>query len=55
MTPKSARPTSATTMFDTVNARMRKNPSGIIGSGVRLSQTTNSATSTAEAARNDSV
>ena len=55
MTPKSASPTSATTMLETENARMRKKPSGIIGSGTRLSQTTNSVKSTADAARNVSV
>ena len=45
MTPKSATPTSATTMLETVNARILKNESGIIGSSVRLSHSTNSAPS----------
>src|SRR6185437_12755079 len=43
MTPNRATPTSATTMLDTVNARILKNESGIIGSSMRLSQSTNSA------------
>src|SRR6185312_10302469 len=46
MTPNSATPTSATTTLETVKARILKNESGIIGSSVRLSQSTKSAPST---------
>ena len=42
-------------MLETVNARIRKNPSGIIGSLTRLSHTTKSAPSTTDAAMNDRV
>ena len=55
MTPKSATPTSATTTLETENARMRKNPSGIIGSPILDSHRMKRAMSTAAAARKPRV
>ncbi len=52
MTPKRATPTSATTMLETVNARILKNESGIMGSAMRFSQITNSAPRTIAAPTN---
>ena len=55
MTPKSPTPISVTMMLDDVNAGDLKKSSGTIGSGWRLSQSTNSAMSTAAPPRKPSV
>src|SRR5947209_3111001 len=55
MIPNSPTPISVMIRLDTVNARKRKKPSGIMGSAVRASQATKTANSTAEAIRKLSV